>query len=427
MRLRKGQTTAQDRDFCRSCDDLRETDPSLIVNGFTDSECTSLKNDTGLIPENGHNDCQDIDDMNDCLIGNITGAIDPLDVCDWKEFTKHMLTNVWTMFKAVNCSMCGMWEYIHYLLARHYTLVKDGNRIKLVCTDGTESSVIDDDTKYALSKDGSTIKLTGTDGAVTTAHDDNTTYGLTKSGSTITLTDSDGRTNSVNDDNTTYSLTKSGSTIKLTGSDGSVNTVTDTDTNTTYTLTKSGDQITLNGSDGSHTSVTDSDTNTDTNTTYTLTKSGNQITLNGSDGSHTSVTDSDTNTDTDTWKPNTASQEGYVVAGQANRVWKTDKDGNPAWREYFTHIAWEVTISLGAGGHNSFPKNIHLDGWTPRGMVGYNIDQADATSLTHLLSVWCARINYSTEEAQFQVTNYNNSAGFNGKITFVVIYTPAEN
>lgn len=101
---------------CSSCEDLRETDPNLFVNGIGESECASLANDTGLVPSDDHNDCTDLNNINDCLIGNMERAVDAESSCDWKPFAKGVIHNTWTTFKALICAVCGIWEHIHEII-----------------------------------------------------------------------------------------------------------------------------------------------------------------------------------------------------------------------------------------------------------------------------------------------------------------------
>lgn len=227
---------------CEACIEIRDEVPELVVNGFDDDMCTSLQNDTGLKPSSGHDDCTDLDLMNDCLIGNMDTEIDDYDVCDWKEFTKQFINNIWTTLKAIVCTICGLWTNIHNLweFSKSYRLKKDGNIIYLEAADGRHGEVTDADTKYDLSINGSTLSLTGSDGSV-----DNVP---------------------ISTDNTTYTMSINGHTITLTPSEGNPQSVTVPDNNT--------------------------------------------------------------------WKPNTASDEGYVAQGSGhnNQIWATDGNGVPAWR-----------------------------------------------------------------------------------------------
>ena len=108
---------------CSACDTLREEAPNLIVNGMTDTECTNLQNDTGLSGDS--DDCTDLNLLNDCLVGNMEEEVDAYDVCDWKEFIKRFIPNVWTTLKGIICAICGIWVYIHNMENQIIIMPKD--------------------------------------------------------------------------------------------------------------------------------------------------------------------------------------------------------------------------------------------------------------------------------------------------------------
>lgn len=97
---------------CSACEDVRQASPEIIVNGLTDDICTSLANNTGLNPGDSNDDCTDLHNLNDCLVGNMAAEVDSYDVCDWKTFMKKFIPNVWTTLKAIICAICGLWSRI---------------------------------------------------------------------------------------------------------------------------------------------------------------------------------------------------------------------------------------------------------------------------------------------------------------------------
>lgn len=97
---------------CSACDDLKETSPNFVVNGFTSSMCTSLKNNTGLVASSGNDDCEDLNDLNDCLVGNMAREVESYQACDWKKFAKEFIPNLWTTLKAIICAICGLWTNV---------------------------------------------------------------------------------------------------------------------------------------------------------------------------------------------------------------------------------------------------------------------------------------------------------------------------
>lgn len=102
---------------CGACSDLKSLSPSFAANGVTTGICNSLKNDTGINPNLSvlHTDCQDLDLINDCLVGQMQDEVQKYEVCDWKKFMRRFIPNVRETIKSMICAICGLWTKVHDL------------------------------------------------------------------------------------------------------------------------------------------------------------------------------------------------------------------------------------------------------------------------------------------------------------------------
>ena len=133
---------AKDVKNCQACEDLTEYAPEFVANGVTSTICTSLKNNTGFNPSlsKQHENCEDLDDANDCLIGNMVDEGERFDVCDWKAYARLFAANIYNVLKAIICSMCGLWNNIKSIKKSITNIQSQIDCVKQLAVGGKELS-----------------------------------------------------------------------------------------------------------------------------------------------------------------------------------------------------------------------------------------------------------------------------------------------
>lgn len=94
------------KEYCNTCDELKDTASEFYTNGVTDNVCESLKDGNGLGGDSSN--CSDLHKANDCLMKTPFDTLDAFSNCDWKEWAEYYSANNYNMLEAIICWLCGL-------------------------------------------------------------------------------------------------------------------------------------------------------------------------------------------------------------------------------------------------------------------------------------------------------------------------------
>ena len=133
--------------YCDACDSLRQDAPDLVANGWDEQYCETMITNEGL--GIGNDDCTDLHNMNDCLIGSMEDEAQITDQCDWRTYMGNFVRNLWTMLSAIICSICGIWEKLDDLQTQIENIDHEDDKTQCIIdflTQGMELSISETDT-----------------------------------------------------------------------------------------------------------------------------------------------------------------------------------------------------------------------------------------------------------------------------------------